>query len=394
MNSPKHLFNLFYIFICITWVPIQRYYLQVDGAGRTILALSLLAVLFNIGEIQKRRHIFRSPAFICWNLLVLFSMINSFLKGFISEWGTLAFYQVNYIVPYVTLVTLIVELDINKKRCLRVLLWALMTFVFIGFIHMAGDTGERMEAEELGNALPLNAVCALLVSAFLYTQYRMKNFIFFTIVAILFLLIIASGTRKALGASVIILIGTILSKNSRLTFSSILQTTFWGLLIYYGIVYVLEHTLIGLRIVESVELTDVVFTDNKPLNDLLLTILGDRATMYWQGWFIWLQHPITGIGVMNFMIVSGIPFRLHTEYMVQLCENGLIGFILLVSVYYFLFKSIRRRKSMAMNTKIMILFTLFSLLFLNLTAWTYSAMFGMIFYGILYAEIYSQKNNR
>lgn len=371
-------------------MPFQYYYLQADGAGRTILALSFLALFINVGEIRKRNHIFRSPAFICWSLLVLYAMINSYLKGFQSEWGTLAFYKNNYINPFVFLVVLIIELDTNQKRSYRVLLISLMTFVYIGIRNISVAIDERMLAEGIGNQLPLNAVCAILLSSFLYSRYRMKNIIYYILVAMLIVLIVASGTRKALGAAVIILIGTVLSKNAKLSFSSIIRTLLFGVLLYFGIGYILDHTLIGLRIMESSELSNVVFTEDRELNDFLLTILGDRAIMYWDSWMIWLKHPISGIGIMNYTLVSGYSFRLHTEYMVQLCENGLIGFMLLMMTYYHLYKGIRGRGQLLQRDVLMGLFTFISLLFLNITAWTYSAMFGMIFYGILFNEAYSK----
>lgn len=389
MLTPKHLFNLFFLFISIVWIPFQRYYLHVDGAGRTILFLSLIAVLLNLKELQKRKHVFRSPAFMCWGLLVLYSMLNSYFKGFYSEWGFWEFYKTNYISPFVFLSVMIIELDTHQRRTLRVLLFALMTFVLVGIFNLSGEEGERFGAEELGNLLPLNAVCAMLVSSLLYTKHRMPVLLFVILVSVLFTLIIISGTRKALGAAVILLIGVVLSRNKKLDVGTIVRTFIFAIILYMGLSYILENTLIGMRIAQSSEMSDVVFTENRRVNNFLLTVLGDRSIMYLEGWYIWKTHPITGIGIMNFMPVSGIPLRLHTEYMVQLCENGLIGFFLLIMTYYNLYKALLKRYSKMFYRFLMPLFTFLTLLFIDLTAWTYCTMFGMIFYSVLYSEAYS-----
>ena len=133
MNPISHYFNLFYLFISIIWPPLQMYHLGVDSGGYTILALSIIALVWNSPAFWRQEHVMRSPAFLCWMALLAFSIVNSFMKGFVSEWGSLVFYKNNYIVPFIFLFVLVVELDWDFDKCLKVLLFALFTYILLCF---------------------------------------------------------------------------------------------------------------------------------------------------------------------------------------------------------------------------------------------------------------------
>ena len=66
--------TLFYIFISIIWPPFQTYLLKVDGAGRTILMLSVLVILLNLHDLWNQKKIYFSYAFLCWVVLFCYSM--------------------------------------------------------------------------------------------------------------------------------------------------------------------------------------------------------------------------------------------------------------------------------------------------------------------------------
>ena len=77
--------------MAIIWQPFQIYVLKVDGAGRTIMILSILAIVLNIFEFWKQKKTFTSLAFICWTVLFCYSMWNAFTKGFYAEYGNFKF---------------------------------------------------------------------------------------------------------------------------------------------------------------------------------------------------------------------------------------------------------------------------------------------------------------
>ena len=381
--------NLLYLILCIIWLPLQVYYLHVDGAGRTLLLGSLFVLFANFPYFSQVNSIYRSRAFLCWAIIIFFSMINTLVKGYVSEWGSLAFYQTNYIVPFTFLLILNLELDRDFDNCLKVIFSALCLYVFIGLLNFSGDDTGRFEAEELGNLLPLNAVCLIFVSCLRYIHQRISLFTIIIIFGLCLMIIILSGTRKALGASVILLLGFLITTTGEKKSLPYIHLIIFASLLYLGLTFIMENTVIGERLLTGSEQSDVTVSENKVLNWIVKTMLGDRATQYQLALLILPMSPITGIGIMNFMKVSGFHQRLHSEYMVQLCENGIIGFSLLLLFYYWLFNALMRQKKLHGISITMPFFGLLAILFLNFTAWSYCTTFGMIFYGIILSYAYT-----
>lgn len=394
MISLKNYFNIFYLFLCVIWQPLQLYILHVDGAGRTIFALSIVALLWNFLSFWHQSHVLRSPAFLCWFALVLFSIGNSILKGYVSEWGALAFFQANYIAPFVFLFVLIIELDYDFDRSLQVVFVALVVYILLGMRHLSVGDDERMMAEGMGNLLPLHATGLVFVSGLLYSRQRLSVIFFWSVVGLAIVLSVLSGTRKALGAIIILLVGFILHSDSeeKRSLMDYFRIAFFFAVLYLGMGYVMDNTVIGERFAETSEQSTVVFTDDESTNLFLNTILGDRAIMYELGFMVFLKSPLTGIGLNNFMSATGYPYRLHTEYMVQLCENGIIGLSLLMLFYYLLIKKIIECHKKYCENITFMMFGVLAILFLNLTAWTYCTIYGMVFYGILIAFAYTDES--
>ena len=391
MNPISHYFNLFYLFISIIWPPLQMYHLGVDSGGYTILALSIIALVWNSPAFWRQEHVMRSPAFLCWMALLAFSIVNSFMKGFVSEWGSLVFYKNNYIVPFIFLFVLVVELDWDFDKCLKTLLLALFTYILLCLGDMGLDKDDRMVAEGLRNILPLHTTCFVFVGSMLLTRQRLPSIIFWCVVIIAVVITMLSGTRKALGAIVILLMGVAFShdggKEQNLWYYT--RLALFLAILYIGLNYIMDNTMMGERLADTAEESKVEFVENETVNWFLNNLLGDRSIQYELGFGLFLLHPLTGIGITNFIPFSGFPCRLHTEYMTQLCENGIIGFSMLIFLYFLILKKLLSRQREYGENIIMVLFGMFALLFINITVWTYNQNFGMIYYGILIAYAYT-----
>lgn len=381
-------FNLFYLFFYIIWDPLQGYFLHVDGARRTILLLSIIALFINIPSISQDKKLFKSPAFLCWTLLIVYSMINSVIKGFESEWGAISFFRSNYFDPYVFLIIAIIELNRDKYRCLFVMLGTMLVYMYIGNSHVSLNEYDRFEAEELGNMLPLTAAGCAFVVCVLFSEHKLKGgwAVYTAILVFVMYIIIMSGTRKAFGAVVIVFVGMVLTRSGKLNF----KTLVIFIVAFIALEYILNNTMIGERIFEGMEMENVTvsFVANERLNNLLLKLFGDRSLQYFMAFELIPQHPITGIGLNNFMSTAQYEFRLHTEYMVQLCENGIIGFAILIVFYYFLFRGLNKKRK-AGDVTAMYVFGLLMVLFLDFSGWTYNMYYVMIVYAVLISEIYS-----
>ncbi len=113
-----------------------------------------------------------------------------------------------------------------------------------------------------------------------------------------------------------------------------------------------------------------------------LNFLGDRAYFYIEGWELFKENPICGIGINNFVVIAQSELPIHSEYIVQLCECGIIGCILFVLFYASLLRYSRGIKG---DIRHKILFTgyLRSVIFLGLMAWTYQFTYYFICFGII-----------
>lgn len=391
-KSYTSLFNLFYIIVCIIWPPFQLYILHADGAGRTIVFLSVLAVLLNWKALGKRKRVFATPAFRCWVVLLCYSMLNAFVKGFYAENGTFGFLKVNFFHPILFLVIAMLELHKDRRTAMKVIWMAFGLYILIGLPFLASSVDDRVMVEGLGNAYPLHAVVFLFVSAVLLVEGRIKMWVFVGLTLAISTIILMSGTRKAFGAEFIVLLGVVLNYGKKKNLWAWIRIILLGGVLLAGVRFAMNHSTVGQRFAEGEEKNyDARLVGNQQVNDVLVTILGDRAIQYEIGLELFSQHFLTGIGLNNFMEKGRFEQRLHTEYMVQLCENGIIGFVLLILFYVYTISALQKSKK-KMKSKIinMVLFGLVAILFLNLTAWTYCMNFAMTVYAIVLTYAYSK----
>ena len=187
-------------------------------------------------------------------------------------------------------------------------------------------------------------------------------------------IVVVTATRKALGAGVIMIIGLILSQ-IKLTFSSFIKLLLPIMVLYYGIGYVMSNTQMGKRLSQLEEQKDIISAQYNVENNVFLKAMGDRAPQYILGTELFMENPVTGIGLTNFQRKSGYPYRLHTEYMVQICECGIIGSILFIAFYAGIIRRLIRKIKNSPDDKknvIMMFGGIAALLFIYLTAWSYS----------------------
>lgn len=391
MSRIIRAYNLFYIFLSIIWQPFQAYLLKVDGAGRTIMMMSILVIMVNLHEFYKQKKIYMSMAFFCWVLLFCYSLANVFSKGFYAEFGTLEFLRKHFFDSFVLLIIMMLELKRDKQSCLKVIWIALGVFILICLPYFSLNDEGRFGAENIGNLLPLHSVCFLFVTSILFLENKINKVVFWVIVIGISGLIMLSGTRKAFGAEAILLLGVILNNGKKRDFWSWVRIGLLGIVLLVGIRYVMNNTIIGERIDDLDEEFYVQLVENQKINDFLMTLLGDRAIQYEMALELYHENFLTGIGLTNFMDASGGELVLHSEYMVQLCENGMIGFVLLMLFYILLMIGLFRNRKYEKRIVNMVLFGLLTVLFVNFTGWTYCQKYAMIIYAIvfIYANSYT-----
>jgi hypothetical protein len=390
MNINLKQINCFYIAFVILWLPINLAFLNIDGKGRIPAIVTILVLLLNTlkdNQFYKKRFL-TAPLYL-WLIWIIYNSINLLIKGFDHEISIGLYFMTVLFIPYLSMVIAFKEIQRDKTFFLNFIVVVLVFFSLLSITVLGKgevtDSDANLDVQrvsgKLGNMGPL---VSLFILFFLSLLYIIKNKRFGTLV--LFTIYIVgvvalSGTRKAIGAVMLILLTSYLAK-LKFTFKNILATLFISLVLSFGYNYVMENTALGARFEKGIKDGEKANTSTIEA----LNFLGDRAYFYIDGWRIFKENPINGIGLENYTRVSRSNYRLHTEYIVQLAETGLIGtslfFLFNFSIGKRLITTWKRYKNR--RPEVWVLAGGFlAILFLGLTAWTYSFPHYFIVFGVI-----------
>lgn len=389
--SIKTVINLAYLVFLIVWQPIRMLTIQIDGKGRIPFLLTLFVLLYNLFVNPDVRKLMGGKPFIIWLIWIVYAFVNMMVKGYHFDSNTPLFYLMNKLLaPYLALTLTCHEGVVNRKRLVKLLIFAFAFYCVLGFFFMGRVRSEDDSSLTLGNGLAIygSFLVFLLIAA--RNEEAISGFSFTTLVVLALLMIISTATRKAFGVAAILIAFYGLSLVS-LKPKNIIFVVVLAIGAYVGIEYVMDNTYLGERLSNTSEQAESRIdyaSDSK-----FLQFVGDRAPHYVLGWEIFKQHPVTGIGLYNFMHVSGYIERLHTDYMVQFTENGLIGIALFALYYFWYIKNLNKLRRISENkSKAVIgLGWIVAVLFLGLSAWTYDMPAAFICSGIVASFVFSYK---
>lgn len=393
-------FNYFFISIVLLWQPLQGTVINFDGKGRILIFFTIMSFIINCKRRMFQKLLYSKPIGI-WLIWCVYVTLNTYIQGYEqSQTSFFNFALIQVFCPCMIMAVSAYEYIIDARKLLRILLWVFLIYAFIGtFVMDIGYMAEKegaVSVNTLGNILALNVMMLIFWSGFLYCRKEMT--LRTTIILILFAvgIIVVSATRKALGAGVIMIIALMLSQ-VKLTFNSFIKMIFPILILYYGFIYVMNNTQMGERL-DMMEETAGDMQERYDIGDnFFLKAVGDRAPQYVLGTQLFIKNPINGIGLKNFPRKSGFPYFLHSEYMVQICECGIIGCILFVMFYVNIIRRLlgKYKKGGAYRQiAIMLLGTMVALLFTYLTAWTYSFPFYFVVLGSMVGFTFSAEINQ
>ena len=366
--------------------------------GGYIIAIGLMfmVILSNINNMRLKR-VLKSPPVVIWIIWIIYSLSNWFLgPKYNFEMADPLYVARRQLMPIGMMIIVSFEGMRNSKRAIWTLTIIMLMYVLVGLLFQQSMSQiDDREDTMLGNEVALTA-CVLGFFSFMASARSMiKDYILISILVIVMIGIFYLSTRKALGGIAIIAFFYVIGRYDIRKPHHIIVLVVFGLLAYWAFGYIMENTMMGERLAT---VSDAAYLRGANEDDLLLRIVGDRAGSYIWGWSIFLQNPITGIGLTNYpsYTMTGIP--LHTEYIAELCENGIIGTVLYicfnVSILMMIFKS---SSSYNRRVKYVCLGGMACILFISLTAWTYSfpryfSMFGIII-AIFYPQMLDLKYN-
>lgn len=388
--------NYLYLAIVLLWRPLQGTILSMDGKGRTIMFLTIVVFILNYNNNIFRR-ITQSKPIIFWLIWCIYASINTYIMGYDHPNTNFFYFVVNQLLcPCIIMIVTTYEYLNNSKRLLKWLLSIFLLYAFIGtFVMDIGYVAMKegnTNANTLGNLLALNVMMIVFFAGFLFCRkdITIKRMIIFILFAIG--IVVISATRKALGAGFIMIIGIILSQ-VKLNIDNIVKMTFPVILMYYIFNFIMSNTQMGERLNEIDEQAESVELEYDIKDNFFLKAMGDRAHQYIIGFQIFKDKPISGVGLKNYQRETNSPYCLHTEYMVQICECGIIGCLLFIAFYVNIIKCLLakfRKGGYYKSIAIMLFGGIVAILFTSLTAWTYSFPFYFAVLGTIIGFIHSK----
>jgi hypothetical protein len=334
-------FNIkyFFLFVICIWEPVQVYIIKVDGAQRTIGILILLTILLNINKPNFLTGLLNFPI-IFWGIWIVYAIINTIQIGY--NWdGPYIGFIIILLTPLVV-IWLINSENFNDRKILfsviilGLFIRILMIWLFdVNRSYDEGRFGDKIDSNDIG-------ISAIILIVFIYLKFLYKGYgykLLLLQIAFPFFMIILSASRNALGAFSILLLSHLFIHRTKDKLTNFAFFIFFVGIIYMASSFLINNTYLGQRLTE----TTTQNSETEYEYDISGTIfdkMGDRGVFYVQGWNLFKEHPIRGIGLGNFKLYQENNLVLHTEYMVQLCELGLIGSLLFVLFYGWIGKNL------------------------------------------------------
>lgn len=382
MKDSIYRFNLFFLLASFIWPLFRAEYLEsIDSYGRVSIALMFIAIAVNAKNFSRCPKVMYA-----WLAWIVFSMINSAVTGFhVEKNGFMQWMLLHLVQPYVVMFVGYLTCLKDWPRTLKVLFYGVLFYMIVGSLNLSAHESYDMSTRlhnVLGNQFFNSSVFLAFFALFLNRTNLIGKKIFAFAMLLSVYVIMISGERKALLALLIILFFSYLGKSLKKGIKGVLLLIVLLIGFYMGIGYVMENTVVGLRMSNSWESSE--FSDN-----LFLQMMGDRAIMYVDGWDIFLDNVWTGIGLRNYANkYNANELTLHTEYMVQLCECGIAGSALFLTFYIGMIQRCWTLIQLKLegNFGYVIASTLLAIISINFTAWSYDVIMFFLVFGVILAS--------
>ena len=346
-----------------------------DGRGNVMLILSWLIIL---PDKSIKRNFWITPITI-WLILMAYHVINAYIKGSTTQLAEQSI--ISQVLISITLMLLVSKLYIYAKDLLFKTL-ILSTFYYLLIAYIYGDT-ETFDGRlsgfiyttQLGQ---LAGVSCMIISMYIFFKKKLVLSVLYIFPIFIMLLAGARNGFLMVAFAFICLITPYIFKQKKTIFLIIL------------IVAILLNNFIDSLLYER--LTTGAQESTLTTGTIWDKILGDRIYYYIVGYWNFLDHPITGIGLLNFSTYNNYKYPIHSEIMTHLAEGGIIALLLYLyfKIYYIKFFIKHCSKNTSELNQCFILFI--ALIALGLTARIYQYQFFFIIYGIINGEIISLKN--
>lgn len=372
MNSSKLIsfINRIYIFLIINYGLISQFVIHTDSSGYLLIFMSVLVLMLNskaIANLQLSKPI----AF--WTIWCIFAFCNYHFRPF--HVSPMSFVQsIRFVFyPLLTMTIVAKEFADNQSGTIKWCFVSFLCYTIFGYLFDPGILFRELgEDNTLGNTYAITTSLCLFFLILVKKKTKM-SFPLFLIMAILLIFVLAfSGTRKAFGAGIIMLVFWALSLFDVKKFRTWLFIGAFAVAGFWGYNQLMENTFMGKRM----EYLEKQQEENLPSDaPKILGLLGDRASHYYYGWKLFTEHPLFGVGPYQSRINQR--YYIHSEYVAQLADNGIVGFSLYFLLYAGICIGLLKKRKFDKEFATCLLGGFVAILFLSLTmwTWTYSALF-------------------
>ncbi|MGE0090587.1 MAG: O-antigen ligase family protein [Bacteroidales bacterium] len=365
-----------FIFLLLIWPPLQVFILKIDGAGRITGILGLLTFLLYLKYNSFVKSIIMPP-YSYWGILIIYSCLNAIAIGNLEA---LPAYSYFFLIFNPLLLMYLVNSNYSYERdtLQNIIILALYLHLILLLVFSGKYQDGRLGIELDANYMALSAAFLVFFLILKKAYNELTNFRLIIYLVLPVIVVFLSGSRTGFGALTILISGFLFSRRSKSSLKNLLYIILIAIMVYFIYDFISTKTYLG----ERLEMTqNQIQSDNSTMRtNTFLDNFGDRGIFYYLGFDLFKESPIFGIGFNNFKIKSGINTVLHTEYMRQLVEFGIIGFILFARFYYWIgSRLIRIWKKMADHRKITEIYLSGFIAFLFLNLWIFSGGFAVYF---------------
>jgi len=376
MTYTNRYFNPTFIalFIIIIWDALKHYL----NLSQAIIQLSILLPAILIGILDNLKGklwvtMFSPPALI-WLLWIIYALINTFLIiGFFPTQSQNQFVFVSSIIVAYLFFLLIIVCESETKELITFLIFAffcrlLLSLFFDSFRYSGADVIQRFGTEFNSNIIAIGALFIISLILLKYIIYNSLSALDLCISVISAATILLTASRKTYIAAIILIMGLFYIIRTKYFIKNIIIGSFVLISLFWGVAWTLDNTTVGNRFLSTYEST-INARDVEQMFD-------HRAGYFINGWILFKENPINGIGLKNYPYYNRSLHNLHTEYMVQITECGLIGALLFVLFYWYIIKWL------LLIRKFIIPYKTFAEIYLVLIAIMLSLFFGAWKYNI------------
>ena len=227
---------------------------------------------------------------------------------------------------------------VNPKKIINVIISALYFGLILILVF-----DQNTDQGRIGSTINSNTIGTLgtITCMLLYINY-FKKYMNIKMLAVLSVIpvyaIISTGSRTAFGGLAFLIALHFFVNRSKHLVVTVFKMLIAVIIMLLPFNYILDNTSLGERILSTTEQSQGMKFET---GNAVLDMFGDRGFFYYQGWEVFKDQPLTGVGLEQFKYYNQLELDQHSEYMIQLTELGLIGFVLFFAFYYLLFKHLK-----------------------------------------------------